>query len=88
MEIYAKFDVGREEVDAMVPEQQALGDDTLLAIQSAQNGIRELGTGVSHREGRVSGVIFCLDDFVSTKLSAVNELFVSLALGPLVMYTL
>lgn len=87
MEIYAKFDVGRE-VDAMVSEQQALGDDILLAIQSAQNSIRELDTGVSHREGRVSGVIFCLDDFVSIKLNVVHELFVSLALDPLVMYTL
>ena len=73
-------------------EQRALDkhrrDDTLLAVQNAQDSIHELGTGVSHRERRASGTVFCLDDFVFTKLNAMDQLFISLALDPLAMCTL
>lgn len=80
---YAELDVGSEEVNTLVGEEGALnesgGDDTLLAVQTAEEGVGELGTGVSHRQGRASSTILGLDDLVTTELDAVNELSVDLA---------
>lgn len=80
---YSELDVRREEVNALVREQRALdesgGDDTLLAVQSPQERVGELGTGVRHGQGSASSTILCLDDLVTAELDAVHELVVGLS---------
>jgi hypothetical protein len=80
---YAKLHVGREEVDALRLEERALDeggrDDALLAAETAQESVGELGTGVGHAEGSAASAILSFNDLITTELDAVNERLVGLA---------
>lgn len=84
---HSELDVGREEVDALVGVQRALDEsrcnNTLLAVQSAEQGVGELGTGISHGQGCTSCTILGLHDLVTTELNSVHERIVRLALDGL-----
>lgn len=80
---YAELDVGGEEVDALVGEQVALdkggGNDALLSVQTPQQSVGELGTGVGHAERSAAGSVLSLDDLVTTELDPVDKLVEGLA---------
>lgn len=86
---YAKLNVGREVLDALVGEERAVDeggcDDALLAAEAAEERVGELGTGVRHRERGRSSAVLGLHDLVSTKLDAVDEFLVHLARDALAM---
>jgi hypothetical protein len=77
---HAELDVGREEVDTLVLVEGALdecrGDDVLLAVETTEERVGELGTSVRHREGGGSGTVLSLDDLVTAVLDALDDSFV------------
>ena len=82
MKTHAELNVGREEVNALVGEERALHErghnDTLLAMEGAEEVTGEPRTGVRHGEGRRARTVLGLDDLVTTELDAVNEGLVGL----------
>ena len=66
MDTYAKLNVGREEVDALVGEERALdergGHDALLAADRAEEVAGEAGAGVRHGEGGGACTVLGFDD--------------------------
>lgn len=81
----AKLDLGGEEVNALVLVQRAVDesglDNTLLALGSAQQRLSHAGTGHGHGQSGGTGTILGLDDLVTAKLDAVDELGVARQLG-------
>lgn len=75
--IGAEGDGGGEEGDSLVGVEGRLDvgaeGDVLLAVEGAEDGVGELGSGVSHREGSGSGSVLGLDDLISTELDALDE---------------
>jgi hypothetical protein len=84
---YSKLNVGREEINTLRLEQRALDerrcDDALLAIQSSQELVGELGGSIRHREGCAPGAILSLDDFITAILDPVHKFLPLLALETL-----
>jgi hypothetical protein len=66
-----------EELDSLVGVKGRLDvgaeGDVLLAVDGAEDGIGELGSGVGHREGGGSSSVLGLDDLISTELDALDE---------------
>lgn len=89
---YAKLDVRREVLDALVDVQRAAderrGDHTLLASQAAEERVRKLRASVCHRKGRTSSTSLGLDDLVTAELHTVHKLLVRLASDALAVRTL
>src|SRR4051812_38973802 len=52
-------------------------DETLLALQRAEDTVSETSTGIGHREGgrSAASLALCLDDFITAKLDALGERF-------------
>jgi len=75
-----EFDAGGEEAGELRVCLLDVGalDDTLLAVQSADEVAREYGGGVGHGESSRSGTVLGLDDLVTTELDAVDQLLVLL----------
>lgn len=74
----AELDLGGEEVDALVLVERRVDEsglhDTLLALGGAQEGLGHAGTSHGHGEGSGTGTVLGLDDLVTAKLDAVDEL--------------
>lgn len=68
---------GGEEVDSLILEQRAVDkcglDHPLLALSRLQQALGKAGTSHGHRESRGACTILGLDDFVTTKLDAVDK---------------
>lgn len=89
---YAELNLRREEVDALLSEERALNEggsnDTLLAVQSTEESIGELSTGVSHREGSASSTVLGLHDLITTKLNAMDQLVIDFTSDTLALVSL
>ena len=75
---YAELNVGREEVDALVSKERALHergrDNTLLAIEGAEEVAGEARTSVRHGERGRTSTVLGLDDLITTELNALDVL--------------
>lgn len=75
--IGAEGDGRGEEGDSLVGVEGRLDvgaeGDVLLAVDGAEDGVGELGSGVGHGEGGGSGSVLGLDDLISTELDALDE---------------
>jgi hypothetical protein len=80
---YTKLNTGREEVDTLVSVERALDesgrDDALLAAQTTEKRIGELGTSVRHGERSAAGAVLGLDDLVTAELDTVDDLLIRFA---------
>lgn len=81
----AELDLGGEEVDALVLVQRGVDegglDDALLALGSAQQGLSHAGTGHGHGQGGGTGTVLGLDNLITTKLDALDDLLVGGQVG-------
>lgn len=81
----AELDLGGEEVNALVLVERRVDesglDDALLALSSAEERLSHAGTSHSHGEGSGTGTVLGLDDLVTAKLDAIDELGVGGQLG-------
>lgn len=79
----AELHVGRKVLDALVLVERRVDesglDDVLLPLSGLEEGLGEAGTSHGHREGGRTGTVLGLDDFVTTKLDAVDVLVELLA---------
>ena len=77
MKTHAELNVGREEVNALVGEERALHErghnDTLLAMEGAEEVTGEPRTGVRHGEGRRARTVLHFEELITTKLDAVDR---------------
>ena len=75
--IWAKLDIGGEELNTLILVQRAVDegrlDNTSLALGSLQQALSKAGTGHSHGQSCRACTILGLDDFVTTKLNAVDQ---------------
>jgi len=80
----AELNVGREEINALRFEEWAFdesgGNNALLAIESPQELVGELGSGVGHAESSTACTVLSLDDFITTELDPVHKSGVLFAL--------
>lgn len=81
----AELDAGAEELDALVLVEGRLDkgglNDTLLALNGAEDGVSHAGTGHGHGEGGRASTILGLDDLVTTELDTVDELSIGAQVG-------
>ena len=81
----AELDLAAEEVDALVLVEGRLDkgglNDALLAVGSAEERVSHAGTSHGHGEGGGAGTVLGLDDLVTTKLDALDELLVGAQVG-------
>ena len=81
----AELDLGAEELDALVLVERGVDesglDDTLLALDGAEDGLGHAGTGHGHGEGGRASTVLGLDDLVTTELDTVDELVVGGQVG-------
>ena len=81
----AELDLGAEEVDTLVLVERGVDkgglDDALLALGGAEDGLGHAGTGHGHGEGGGTGTVLGLDDLVTAKLDALDELSVGGQVG-------
>ena len=49
-------------------------DETFLALDGADDLVRELDSRISHRKGGRARPILCLDNLVTTELDAIRQL--------------
>lgn len=75
--IWAKLNLGGEEVDTLVLVQGAVDesalDDALLTLSSLQDTLGESGTSHGHGKSCGTGTILGLDNFVTAKLDALDQ---------------
>ena len=75
--IWAKLDIGSEEVNTLVLVQRAVDkgrlDDASLALSSLEQALSEASTGHGHGQSRRACTILGLHDFVTTELDAVDQ---------------
>lgn len=75
--VWAKLDLGREEIHALVFVQWAIDegafDNALLALRSLQQALSEPCTSHGHGKSGRACTILGLDDFVTTELDAVDQ---------------
>jgi hypothetical protein len=80
-----KLDLGGEEVDALVLVKGRVDkgrlNDALLALGSAEDGVSHAGTGHSHGQGSGTRTILGLDDLITAKLDALDEVSVGGQVG-------
>jgi hypothetical protein len=81
----AELDVGAEELDALVLVERAVDEgglnDALLTLGGAEDRVGHAGTSIGHGEGGGAGAVLGLDDLVTAKLDALDELGVGAQLG-------
>lgn len=79
---YAKLNIRREEINALVLIQGALDKrrrhNPLLTLQPPQKRIGKLGTRIRHRERRRPSAILGLDDFIPAILNPMHNLAIHL----------
>ena len=74
---YAKFDIGREKVDAFgfvhIATDEGRCDDALLTLERPKKLVCKLGCSVSHTERRAPRAILGLHHFIASVLNPMNE---------------
>ena len=75
--IWAKLDIGGEELNTLILVQRAVDEgrlnNTSLALGSLQQALSKSGTGHGHGQSCRACTILGLDDFVTAKLNAVDQ---------------
>jgi hypothetical protein len=81
--IWAELDVGSKELNTLILVERAVDEgrlnNTTLTLSSLEQALSEASTCHGHGEGSRAGTILGLDDLVTTKLNAVDQVVELLA---------
>lgn len=81
----AELNLGAEELDALVLVERRLDErglnDTLLALDSAEDGVSHAGTSHGHGKGGRASTVLGLDNLITTELDTLDELSVGREVG-------